>query len=317
MSTGPHEGREHVERDHNPTVGCRHERRDFVGDTKRTDGHGRRAGHPNAVDRGQKLGTFGNKMPTPIAGPNARTAETMRGTPGRVAELAVRELAIEVDAGRPVGKFSGAMLEQSKSGDRRVFQCLRDASRIVSEPPTFAFFGRTDNFVLRLERPHPSSPNLGSRNTSRPGAPSGSKQLECLSGANAVFRYGRTVRAEVTRDEVRRRIAWAGPVRSASSINCALTAKPPQFSTYLIYYRARYEDISAESCARCADCLRVARFRRLFRISQTEATRPRAAAGRCLSMWDGRRTQQSRPKGVEGPLDCLSELKAGCGDAFS
>ena len=74
----------------------------------------------------------------------------MRRAAGRVAKLAVRELVIEVNARRPVGKFGGAMFEQSKRGDRRILQRLRHASRIVSEPPAFAFGRRTDKFLPRL-----------------------------------------------------------------------------------------------------------------------------------------------------------------------
>jgi hypothetical protein len=56
----------------------------------------------------------------------------------------------EVDAGGPVGELGGAMLEQSKRGDGRVLQRLRNAGWIVSEPAALAFARRTDYFLPRL-----------------------------------------------------------------------------------------------------------------------------------------------------------------------
>jgi hypothetical protein len=110
------------------------------------------------------------------------------------------------------------------------------------------------------------------------------------------FWYGRTVREEVTRDEVRRRIAWAGPVRPARSVNRAPAAKPPQFSMYLFYYRARCKTLVRKVVSVARIVCESPAFD-VFSGFHTQRRLVRRHRLGVFSMRDGQGTVSNRPQG--------------------
>jgi hypothetical protein len=78
-AAAPEERGQHVESNHDAAIGRRHEGRDLFRDAKRADRNGRGAGHPNAVDGGQKLGHVRQQNADAIPWPHAELHQAVSG----------------------------------------------------------------------------------------------------------------------------------------------------------------------------------------------------------------------------------------------